>query len=292
MFGKIMTLKKHLNQIPQIMKSIEQVRFSIGVQQAAAIRAGGEREFQVFSQAGEDGIIQWLIQNIAIRNKRFIECGASNYVESNTRFLLMHDDWSGFIMDGSEDNITYVRSDEICWRHDLHTATAFITAENINDLIRDNGFAGEVGLLSIDIDGNDYWVWNAINCVQPDIIICEYNSRLGCERAITIPYDPKFHVSRAHYSCLYYGASIKALTHLARKKGYALVYGNKFGSNLFFVRRELLNDVVCEKTIEECYVRAKFREARDSNGNLALLTIEEEEKILDGMLFIDVLDMH
>ena len=60
----------------------------------------------------------------------------------------------------------------------------------------------------------------------------------------------------------------------------------------FFVRRELLNDVVCEKTIEECYVRAKFREARDSNGNLALLTIEEEEKILDGMLFIDVLDMH
>ena len=114
MFGRIMTLKKHLNQIPQIMKSIEQVRFSIGVQQAAAIRAGGEREFQVFSQAGEDGIIQWLIQNIAIRNKRFIEFGASNYVESNTRFLLMHDDWSGFIMDGSEDNMTYVRSYEIC----------------------------------------------------------------------------------------------------------------------------------------------------------------------------------
>lgn len=292
MFGQVMTLKRHLNQIPEMMKSLEQLRFSMGVQQASAIKSGGNREFRVFSQAGEDGIIQWLIQNIDIRNKRFIEFGASNYIESNTRFLLMHDDWSGLIMDGSEDNIAYVRCDEICWRHDLHTIAAFITAENINDLIRDNGFAGEVGILSIDIDGNDYWVWKAIDCVQADIVICEYNSRMGAERAITIPYNPGFYAPRAHYSCIYYGASIKALAYLGKQKGYALVYGNQFGSNLFFVRRELLNGIVYEKTIEECYVRAKCREARDLNGNLAFLTREEEEKILEKMPFINVLDIH
>lgn len=281
---------KRAHKIPQILKNIEKLQFAIGSQRAALIKQGGEREFCVFSQAGEDGVIQWLIQNIPIRSKRFIEFGVENYLESNTRFLLMHDDWSGFIMDDSEANMEYVRRDEICWRHDLHMATAFITAENINDLIRNNGFAGEVGILSIDIDGNDYWVWKAIDCVQADIVICEYNSRMGAERAITIPYDPKFYRTKVHYSNLYYGASIMALTHLGRQKGYALVHGNQFGTNLFFVRRELLNEVVYEKTVQECYVKAKSREARNAQGKLALLTIEEEEKILGGMTFVDVID--
>ena len=122
--------------------------------------------------------------------------------------------------------------------HDLKPVPAFVTAENINTLIRDNGFAGEVGILSIDIDGNDYWVWKAISCVQADIVICEYNSRFGSERAVTIPYDPNFYRTEAHSSNLYFGASIRALTLLGQK--------------------------------------------------LMLLSIEDEEKLMEGLSLVDV----
>lgn len=286
MFWKI---KQKLNQIHQISQDVEQLRYSIGEMETLKVGPGASvREFKVFSQSGEDGVIQWLIHNIPIQSKRFIEFGVQNYTESNTRFLLMHDNWSGLIMDGSQENMDYVKQDNICWMHDLKPVPAFITAENINTLIRDNGFDGEVGILSIDIDGNDYWVWKAISCVQADIVICEYNSRFGSERAVTIPYDPNFYRTEAHSSNLYFGASIRALTLLGQQKGYALVYGNEIGSNLFFIRRELLNDVVYEKTVEECYVRAKYRQARDPQGKLMLLSIEDEEKLMEGLSLVDV----
>ncbi|EFF65965.1 hypothetical protein HMPREF7545_1365 [Selenomonas noxia ATCC 43541] len=286
MFWKI---KQKLNQIHQMSQDVEQLRYSIGEMETLKVGPGASvREFKVFSQSGEDGVIQWLIHNIPIQSKRFIEFGVQNYTELKTRFLLMHDNWSGLIMDGSQENMDYVKQDNICWMHDLKPVPAFITAENINTLIRDNGFDGEVGILSIDIDGNDYWVWKAISCVQADIVICGYNSRFGSERAVTIPYDPNFYRTEAHSSNLYFGASIRALTLLGQQKGYALVYGNEIGSNLFFIRRELLNDVVYEKTVEECYVRAKYRQARDPQGKLMLLSIEDEEKLLEGLSLVDV----
>ena len=289
MFWKMKKIKQRLNQIHQISQDVEQLRYSIGAMEALKVGPGASvREFKVFSQSGEDGVIQWLIHNIPIQNKRFIEFGVQNYTELKTRFLLMHDNWSGLIMDGSQENMDYVKQDNICWMHDLKPVPAFITAENINILIRDNGFDGEVGILSIDIDGNDYWVWKAISCVQADIVICEYNSRFGSERAVTIPYDPNFYRTEAHSSNLYFGASIRALTLLGKQKGYALVYGNEIGSNLFFIRRELLNDVVYEKTIEECYVRAKYRQAKDTQGKLMLLSIEDEEKLIEGLPLVDV----
>ena len=282
-------IKQRINQINQIVQDIEQVKYAIGALEAPTVSScSAVREFKVFSQSGEDGVIQWLIHNITIQSKRFIEFGVQNYTESNTRFLLMHDNWSGLIMDGSRANMDYVQQDNVCWMHDLKPITAFVTAENINALIRENGFDGKVGILSIDIDGNDYWVWKAIDCVDADIVICEYNSRFGSERAVTIPYDPGFYRTNAHSSNLYFGASIRALTHLGNKKGYALVYGNRIGSNLFFVRRDLLNDVVREKSIESCYVRAKYRQARDAEGRLMLLSIEEEEKLLEGLPLVDV----
>ena len=283
MIKKIKTMKKKLNQISDILQEVEELRYAIGAMRADAIHAGDPVcEFKVFSQSGEDGVIQWLIKNIQVSSERFIEFGVQNYTEANTRFLLMHDNWSGLIMDGSKENIDYARHDNVCWMHDLTPVHAFITAENINELIRENGFSGDIGILSVDIDGMDYWVWRAIDCITPDIVICEYNSRFGGERAVTLPYDASFYRTKAHYSNLYFGASIRAMVQLGNEKGYALVYGNKIGSNLFFVRRELLNDVVRERSVEECYVRAKYRQARRQDGELALLTIEEEEKLLEN----------
>lgn len=249
---------------------------------------GVKAEFQCFSQWGEDGIIQYLVRNLDISREIFIEFGTQNYRESNTRFLLMNNNWAGLIIDGSKENMEYVRNDDIYWKYNLKAVDRFITAENINDIFKENGIIGNIGLLSIDIDGNDYWVWKAINCVEPDIVICEYNSRYGKEKAVTIPYDPGYTRYKGHYSGIYYGASIKALTKLANSKGYALVAGNSNGVNLFFVKKSLLNDMVTEKSVDEVYVRNQYQDSRDENGNLNRLSFEAEQQIIWNLPLVKV----
>src|SRR5204863_3105813 len=134
--------------------------------------------------------------------------GVENYTEANTRFLLVNDNWKGLIIDGSEANIQYVKDDDIFWGFDLVAKPAFITRDNINELMSSSSFSGEIGLLSIDIDGNDYWIWECINAVNPIIVICEYNSVFGNERAVSVPYQSDFIARNAHFSQLYFGASL------------------------------------------------------------------------------------
>ncbi len=244
-------------------------------------------EFKVFSQWGEDGILQFLISNLEIKNKFFIEFGVETYRESNTRFLLMNNNWSGLVLDGSRKNIDYIKSDSIYWKYNLKADCAFIDRDNINDLIAKNGLTGEVGLLSVDIDGNDYWVWQAIDVINPVIVICEYNSLWGAENAVSTPYDASFIRSNKHYSNLYYGASIKALNDLAISKGYSLVGGNSAGNNVFFVRNDMMGSIA-SVTVESAWVQSQFRESRDSQGNLTYLDFEARRALLGDMPLVDV----
>jgi len=282
-------IRKYHHNVEFIKQEMMQMRYAIGCMEAEKVHKGDEiREFKVFSQWGEDGIIQWLIRNLEIREKRFIEFGVQNYIESNTRFLLMHDNWDGLVIDGSEENIDFIKHDDIYWRYNLRAVSQFITVNNINTIFENNGFQGRIGILSIDIDGNDYWIWNAIKCVLPDIVICEYNHRFGKERAVTIPYAPDFVREKAHYSCIYYGASIQAFVQLAKKKRYSLVAGNSSGNNIFFVRDDLLNATVRKKDVSECFKQGKFRESRNPDGSLAFLTLEDEQLLLDKLPVVDV----
>jgi hypothetical protein len=151
-----------------------------------------------------------------------------------------------------------------------------------------NGIQGEIGLLSVDLDGNDYWVWEAINVVNPAIVVTEYNFRFGKEKAVTTPYNEKFIRSQAHYSMIYYGASLKAFYLLAQKKGYAFVGCNSAGNNAFFVRRDLKPDYIRELTVEEGYVAGQFRESRNEQGKLNYLSLGEQEKILLSLPLVEI----
>jgi hypothetical protein len=245
-------------------------------------------EFRVYSQWGEDGIVQHLLRYVPISNKVFVEFGVENYLEANTRFLVVKDNWNGLVMDGSEVNIDYIKRDDISWRFSLKAQQAFITRENINDLIRANGISGEIGLLSIDIDGNDYWVWEAIDVVTPTIVIVEYNHRFGSERAVTIPYRADFQRTKAHHSNIYSGASLAALCKLGTRKGYAFVGSNTAGNNAFFVRREWKPNAIPELTPTEGFVQGKFRESRDEKGRLAFLDAAQEAAILAKLPVVEV----
>lgn len=246
-------------------------------------------EFKVFSQFGEDGIIQYLLGQIEIdqRDHCFIEFGVESFVEANCRFLMLKDNWCGLVIDGSKKNIINIRQDPVFWRHDLVAVDSFVTRDNINEIFVKHGFEGQIGILSIDIDGNDYWVLDAIEVVDPIIIIAEYNSVFGPKRAVTVPYDANFQRSRAHYSNLYWGASIAALTKLANAKGYELVAGNSAGNNIFFVRRDMLNGLRV-LTIDEAYSVSRFRESRNKDASLSFLSGDDRLNLIADMPVYDL----
>tara|TARA_Y100000389_G_C17450632_1_gene514542 strand:- start:24 stop:956 length:933 start_codon:yes stop_codon:yes gene_type:complete len=249
-----------------------------------------EIEFKIFSQFGDDGIIQYIINNLNIekKNKTFIEFGVENYQESNTRFLLMNDNWDGLIMDGSKKNIEYVKNQPHYWQHKILALSEFINIKNINNLIKDNGFSGEIGLLSIDLDGNDYWIWKEISTIKPIIIIAEYNGIFGNEFPLSIPYDENFIRSKTHYSNLYWGCSLRALDHIAKKKGYSFFGCNSSGNNAYFIRDDYLSGNISKISIDAGYVAPKFRESRNKNGKLSFLNEKERLAVIKNLPLTNV----
>jgi hypothetical protein len=246
-----------------------------------------EVEFKVFSQFGDDGIIQYLIHNTEVDVEKFVEFGVDDYSESNTRFLLMNNNWKGLVMDASRENIQRIKRQKYYWRHDLTAVHCWVDRENINTVIHDNGFSGSLGLLSIDIDGNDYWIWESLDTVKPVITIVEYNSVFGDKYAITIPYDPSFNRTKAHYSNLYWGASLRALCMLAEKKDYVFVGSNSSGNNAYFVKQDKIGRLrAC--TVQDGYVKSRFRDSRDAEGRLTFVAGEERLKIIEDMSVYDL----
>ena len=233
-----------------------------------------DAEFSVYSQRGEDGIIEYLLSRMSAPSEVFVEFGVQDYRESNTRFLLKNRNWRGLVLDGGAGHIESIRREEIHWRYDLTAVHAFVTAENINDLIRENGVSGEIGLLSVDIDGNDYWVWKAIDVVSPQVVICEFNSVLGIRHAVTVPYRGDFARTEAHPSNLFFGASLRALCQLPDQKGYAFLGCCTAGVNAFFVRRDCMRGLA-ELSPEQGYVVSRIRESRDDSGALTFVGRED-----------------
>ncbi|MFY8189578.1 MAG: hypothetical protein ACOVK9_01330 [Bacteroidia bacterium] len=239
-------------------------------------------EFSVFSQWGDDGIIDFLAQYLEFEHSTFLEFGVENYAEANTRFLLMNRNWTGFVIDGSEKNISTIKNSELYWKHELTATCNFITKENINDIIKEHGFEQKIDLLHIDIDGNDYHIWEAIQCVSPTLVIMEYNSIFGSDKPWTIPYNPQFERGKAHYSHLYCGASLLSLCDLANEKGYVFIGTNSAGNNAYFVKKGKEKNLQTY-TCETGFVASKFRESRDENGQLNFLAGQNRLQLLKGL---------
>lgn len=246
-----------------------------------------EVEFQVFSQRGEDGIIQYLINKIDIPNKIFVEFGVETYTESNTRFLLINNNWSGLVIDGNKENINFIKKDFIYWKYDITAIESFITRDNINELISEYTKVEDIGLLSVDIDGNDYWVWKQIECIKPRIVICEYNSAFGSQKKVTIPYKENFVRSKEHFSELYFGASLAAFCELADLKGYDFIGTTKAGVNAYFVRKDLSSNFQ-KFSSDEGFNESDNRDSRDEKGNLTFLRHHKRLDIIKNKLVFDL----
>jgi hypothetical protein len=286
-------LLKYVNRMLPIQERLDRIAFIAG-ESAAREVCGMENiislydvEFGVSSQWGEDGIIEWLVHNLPDIPEIFIEFGVENYRESNTRFLLQHRNWRGLVIDGDEDNIDFIKSNQISWRHDITSIPAFITRDNINPIISGAGFSGEIGILSIDIDGVDYWVWEAIECVNPHILIVEYNSAFGDLLPLSVPYTADFARKNAHSSGLYYGFSIRAAQYLANERGYKFVGTNKAGSNAFFIRNDRADEILKKLTVVVDRP-SRFRESRDIHGKLTFVSPIKRSEEVAHLPVIDV----
>lgn len=277
-----------------LRREIEGARVALGRHESRRVRASSfvnisDAEFQVFSQWGEDGIIQYLLGKVPVDNQVFIEFGVEDYSESNTRFLLVNDNWRGLIIDAGKAHQRFLSDRGLDWRHTIDAISSFITRENIDRLISSAGLAGDIGLLSVDIDGNDYWVLEAIESVSPRILVVEYNSIFGPELQVTVPYRSDFQRTRAHRSNLYYGASLAAICALAERKGYVFVGSNSVGSNAFFVRKDLAGALRALSPAEG-YAASRFRESRGADGRLTLVTSHAERlKIIAHLDLIELL---
>lgn len=290
---QVCSLRQQVRYLEQRVRSLQEALGRIEARQIAALPPGAslqEREFRVYSQWGEDGILQHLTGVVSIERRVFVEFGVESYQEANTRFLLVNDNWAGLVIDGDAGEIEQVRRSREYWLYNLKAAHAFITRENINALLTEHGVSGEIGLLSIDLDGMDYWVWDAIDVIDPAIVVVEYNSRFGPDDAVTVPYDPQFDRRRAHHSLLYYGASLKALALLGKRKGYSLVGCGSAGLNAFFVRNDLRPECLPEQTPEEAYLVGQFCEAHDADGTRIKMSHEDQMRLVRGLPLVNVED--
>ena len=239
-------------------------------------------------QFGEDGIIQWLVRHVDVPDRTFVEFGVESYRESNTRLLVELDDWRGLAIDAGDAHKEFLERSEIAWRHTVVAKSAFLTVENLNEVIGGAGFQGDIGLVSIDVDGIDYWLLDALTVVSPRILVVEYNSLFGATAHVTVPYAADFHRTRAHFSTIYFGASISAMASLAAKKGYALVGSNRSGTNAFFVRRDVLG-ALPEVAPANAWQQTRVRQARDQDGELTYLSDWDEQlRLIADCSLVDV----
>lgn len=209
-------------------------------------------EKRVFSQNGEDGIIEEIFRRIGTTNKYFVEFGIEDGSECNTRHLMENKGWKGLLIDGGESHCKSARQ-----RADIYGSKvlcSFVTAENIESLFHQSQVPADLDLLSIDIDGNDYWVWKAMTHFRPRVLLIEYNASYPPPENWIMPYN-KNHL---YDGTSYFGASLVALNELCGDKGYTLVACDKAGVNAFFIRNELITNEFLKKELDYFYSCPKY----------------------------------
>ena len=192
--------------------------------------------FRIHSQFEEDGILLYLFSLIPSRSRVCVEICAGNGRECMTTNLIINHGWWGHLFDGDPANVSngrrFFANNRDTFLHPPEFSHAWITADNVNDTLRASGLSGEVDLLSLDIDGMDYWVWKALTVIEPRVVVCETHNAVPVGRSVTVPYDPSFVCTSENYR----GVSLEAMCRLGREKGYRLIGTHRFGFNAFFMK--------------------------------------------------------
>ncbi len=217
--------------------------------------------FRRHSQFEEDGILLYIFSLIGETSRKAVEICCGDGQQSMAANLIVNHGWQGLLFEGDEALVKSARSFYMrqpdCLLNQPVIKQAWITAENINTLIAAEGYSGEVDLLSLDMDGNDYWVWKAIDVIAPRVCVFETHNVIPSHLALTMPYDPTFRIRKEHQD--FRSASTLAMTKLSKEKGYRLIGAHRHGFNVFFMRNDIGTDIFPEISVESVHDNAFTR---------------------------------
>ena len=274
------------------------INFSVGLSHILNMRSKyknikniNDLDYKVFSQNGEDGIIDYLLYSLKIDKPKFVEIGIGDYSECNTRFLFERTSPKGLVVDCIEDLKIKVSKNIKLWRADITILEEFISSKNINSILKKYNFDKNIDLFSLDVDGIDYWILKELPKNFSKIAIIEFNSTFGSEKEITVPYKENFDRSKYHYSNLCYGASLKAINNIMKKKGFIFIGTNLHRVNAFFVSKKYINKIGLRipknKNLKK-YVDSNIRESRSKNNLLSYLSGKKKIQIIKDCEIIDL----
>jgi len=249
-----------------------------------------DAEVKVYSQWGEDGILDYICGAIGVSKPNIIEIGAGNFIECNSRFLAESRNANIIAVDGRNDLKENVETSSVFWKSQIIPLVDWVTPDKINSIILlgEEKF-GKIDIFSIDLDGNDYWIIKEANLTKIDVVVLEYNPIFGAIKEVSVPRDDEFDRYKKHFTGLYYGASLRAYIKLLINKGFIFIGTNRVGNNAFFVKNNLLHNfkIAIPSDLDK-YVDWRIRESREESGRLSFLSGKDRLEVIKELPLIEL----
>jgi hypothetical protein len=280
-----------------ITPELRNFRFLIGQASILSSRANSpafkslwDAEVKVYSQWGEDGILDYLCERIELSKPKILEIGAGNFTECNSRFLAENRNASVYAVDGREDLVSSIENNSLRWKNHIFGCQTWVSPSNINQIILNAKNAiGEIDIFSLDLDGNDFWILEEAQLDSVSIVVVEYNPLFGHSSTVSVPRDDNFNRITKHFSWLYYGASLRAFEYLMTKKGFEFIGTNRVGNNAFFVRKDLALGIPLKPGMDYAiYTDWRVREARSKTGELSFASGYDRVSEIRQLDLVDV----
>ena len=292
------SIRNVLKRNAQSIQLLERIRIDTGQAAILTMRSNvsnmknlWDAEVRVFSQWGEHGILDYLCEILSISRPKVIEIGAGDFMECNSRFLGENRNAKITLIDNRADLVKRVNAQDLRWKTYLQAEKTWVTTANVGEIVnRSREKMCGIDILSLDLDGNDYWILDAIDLQGMSIIIVEYNALFGGRAHVTVPMQEDFDRSSSHFSCKYYGASLPAFVDLLSKKGFEFVGTNRPMTNAFFVRASMTHLFSWKLPLDPMnFVDCHVREARDRDGKLRFASKKEEIDSISRMPVINLI---
>jgi hypothetical protein len=252
-----------------------------------------DAEVSVYSQFGEDGVLDYLCDSLDLPKPRAIEFGAGNFLQCNTRFLAEYRGASVFAVDARNDLRSTVERLPAYWRTTIEVHQGWITPRTAPDLLlQAKEKFGGIDIVSLDIDGNDYWVADRLDLQGVSIVVVEYNSLLSRTQPVSVPRNDSFDRTEAHFSWLYFGATLHAFVELFSRSDLLLVGVNRVGNNAFFVPKDRLPEIplsLVQPKDYQLFTDWRVRESRNEKRRLSFVSGRERIDLIGGLPVINTL---
>jgi hypothetical protein len=248
-------------------------------------------DYKIFSQNGEDGIVDYLLYQLKIEKPKFLEIGVGDYTEANTRFIFERTSPKGLVIDSIQDLEIKIKKNLAVWRGELNIINKSVNSNNIIEILKFNDAMNDLDLFSLDIDGIDYWILNELPNNFSKIAIIEYNPVFGSDMEVSVPNIDNFDRTKYHYSNLCFGMSLKAAIKIMENKNFYFVGSNLFRNNAFFISNDFdKNKYFSNLIINEYkkYIDSNFSESRDKTNKLNYLN---KKRQINTIMNCEVIDL-